>query len=85
MHRIVLTLALVSPLLADEPAVRPVYHFTSAKNFINDPNGLVFIDREYHSVRRKPGREPVRYRGSGKIAVARRLGAAPVAPRPSVS
>ena len=34
---------------ADEPAPpRPLYHFTPPKNFINDPNGLVYLDGEYH-------------------------------------
>jgi hypothetical protein len=34
---------------ADEPgARRPLYHLTPPKNFINDPNGLVFVDGEYH-------------------------------------
>lgn len=27
---------------------RPLYHFTPPKNFINDPNGLVYADGEYH-------------------------------------
>ena len=31
----------------DEPW-RPQYHFTPAKNFMNDPNGLVFYKGEYH-------------------------------------
>ena len=27
---------------------RPQFHFTPAKNWINDPNGLVYVDGEYH-------------------------------------
>ncbi|NCA85205.1 MAG: glycoside hydrolase family 32 protein [Clostridia bacterium] len=27
---------------------RPVFHFTPAQNWINDPNGLVYYDGEYH-------------------------------------
>jgi fructan beta-fructosidase len=31
----------------DQPH-RPLFHFTSLKNWINDPNGLLYYDGEYH-------------------------------------
>lgn len=33
---------------APTPQWRPVYHFTPLKNWTNDPNGLIFLDRKYH-------------------------------------
>ena len=31
-----------------DQAYRPKFHFTSLKNWINDPNGLLYYDGEYH-------------------------------------
>ncbi len=40
------------PSFAQQPLYnekyRPSFHYTTAKNWINDPNGLVYLDGEYH-------------------------------------
>ena len=45
-------LGLAAPAAAQEPAYseayRPQFHFTPAQNWMNDPNGLVYYDGEYH-------------------------------------
>jgi len=33
---------------AEMEQYRPVFHFTPEKNWTNDPNGLVYLDGEYH-------------------------------------
>ncbi len=30
------------------PNYRPVYHYTPPQNWVNDPNGMVYLDGEYH-------------------------------------
>ena len=50
--RLIVALFLMSPALAGQDSYRqpwrPQYHFTPAKNFMNDPNGMVFYKGEYH-------------------------------------
>jgi fructan beta-fructosidase len=37
-----------TPRAAAQPSFRPGYHYTPSRNWINDPNGLVHFDGEYH-------------------------------------
>ena len=40
--------ALVSGVQAQNEAFRPQFHFTPERNWMNDPNGLVFYEGEWH-------------------------------------
>ncbi len=41
-------LLLTNFVFAQNPNYRPSYHYTPPKNWVNDPNGLVYLDGEYH-------------------------------------
>ena len=39
---------LASISLFAQQAYRPTFHYSPPKNWVNDPNGLVYLDGEYH-------------------------------------
>src|SRR5687768_13908262 len=40
--------ALASAVFAQDEPYRPAFHFTPQKNWMNDPNGMVFFEGEWH-------------------------------------
>jgi fructan beta-fructosidase len=40
--------AVPSMAIAQQADLRPGYHFAPTRNWMNDPNGLVYYDGEYH-------------------------------------
>ncbi len=45
---LVLLTCLTSLSQVKKEKYRPVYHYTPPKNWVNDPNGMVYLDGEYH-------------------------------------
>ena len=51
MKRIAVVLALLTAVAsagAQNEPFRPKFHFTPERNWMNDPNGLVYVDGEWH-------------------------------------
>jgi fructan beta-fructosidase len=49
MHRLAaIFVALTTSALAQTEPFRPAFHFTPEKNWMNDPNGMVFFEDEWH-------------------------------------
>jgi fructan beta-fructosidase len=51
MKRVGLVLALLAAVAsagAQNEPFRPKFHFTPERNWMNDPNGLVYLDGEWH-------------------------------------
>jgi fructan beta-fructosidase len=47
-NSLVALFALVTAVLAQDEPFRPQFHFTPEKNWMNDPNGMVFYEGEWH-------------------------------------
>ncbi|WP_270889468.1 GH32 C-terminal domain-containing protein [Pedococcus sp. 5OH_020] len=48
LSAVLAALSVVAPANAADDPYRPAYHYTSAANFMNDPNGLIYKDGTYH-------------------------------------
>ena len=47
-NQLIALVTLVTVALAQNEPFRPQFHFTPEKNWMNDPNGMVFYDGEWH-------------------------------------
>ena len=48
MKSLLAFLALAAAALAQNEPFRPQFHFTPERNWMNDPNGMVFFEGEWH-------------------------------------